>query len=114
MKKTHVHVDPADPATFPDARVDEGRLDATSDEMIDKQIQRDDAEAMEEMGHYVRRIRGKVGMSQIEFSRVTGVSVDTLRNWEQGRRYPTATARALLKVVNRSPEAALAALRASR
>ena len=114
MKKTHLHVDPDNPTTFPAGRFDERRLDATSDEMIGEQIKRDEAEAMEEMGHYVRRIRGRTGMSQVAFSRVTGVSVDTLRNWEQGRRYPTATARALLKVLDRSPEAALAALRASR
>jgi putative transcriptional regulator len=78
---------------------------------IDEQIRRDEAEAMQEMGRYVRRIRSKIRMSQIEFARATGVSVDTLRNWEQGRRHPSATARALLKVLDRSPEAALAALR---
>ena len=111
MKKTQVHVEPGNPETFPDGRVDEDTLDATTDAMINEQIQRDEAEAMQDMGRYVRRIRKRVGMSQTEFAEATGVSVDTLRNWEQGRRYPTATARALLRVLDKSPEAALAALR---
>ena len=113
MKKTHVHVDPGNPTTFPEGRVDQTRLEATTDEDIREQIRRDEADAMQETGRYVRTIRARVGMSQRDFAHATGVSVDTLRNWEQGRRYPTATARALLKVLDRSPEAALAALRGS-
>ncbi len=35
-----------------------------------------------------------------------GVSVCTLRNWEQGRRRPEGPARALLRVIEREPEAA--------
>jgi putative transcriptional regulator len=38
------------------------------------------------------------------------VPIDTLRNWEQGKRYPTGPAKALLKILDRAPEAALAAL----
>ena len=41
-----------------------------------------------------------------------GVSVATLRNWEQGRRYPIGPARALLKVVSENPRAVLKALAA--
>lgn len=113
MQKTHVHVDPDNPTTFPQGKVDEARLDATTDEAIREHIAQDEAAAMQEMGRYVRTIRARVGMSQRDFAHATGVSVDTLRNWEQGRRYPTATARALLKILDRSPEAALAALRDS-
>jgi len=38
------------------------------------------------------------------------VPLDTIRNWEQGKRYPTGAARSLLKVLDRVPKAALAAL----
>jgi putative transcriptional regulator len=38
------------------------------------------------------------------------VSLDTIRNWEQGKRSPTGAAKALLKVLDKAPEAALAAL----
>ena len=38
------------------------------------------------------------------------VSLDTIRNWEQGKRYPTGAAKALLKILDKAPEAALLAL----
>ena len=33
-----------------------------------------------------------------------GVSVGTLRNWEQGRRHPTGAARVLLRIAIRQPK----------
>ena len=38
------------------------------------------------------------------------VSIETIRNWEQGRRSPTGAAKALLKILDRAPEASLSAL----
>lgn len=38
------------------------------------------------------------------------VSIDTIRNWEQGKSCPKGAAKALLKVLDKAPEAALAAL----
>jgi putative transcriptional regulator len=52
----------------------------------------------------VRAIREKLGKSQAEFSRMIGVSIDTLQNWEQGRRQPVGPARALLVVAARAPK----------
>ncbi|HET8798606.1 MAG TPA: NadS family protein [Thermoanaerobaculia bacterium] len=51
----------------------------------------------------VRAIRAKLHKSQTEFARMIGVSVNTLQNWEQGRRQPVGPARALLLVAARSP-----------
>jgi putative transcriptional regulator len=34
----------------------------------------------------VQKIRGSYNMTQIDFATMLGVSVDTLQNWEQGRR----------------------------
>jgi putative transcriptional regulator len=51
----------------------------------------------------VQAIRTKLGKSQTEFSRMIGVSVDTIQNWEQGRRQPVGPARALLVVAARAP-----------
>ncbi len=42
----------------------------------------------------VRAIRENLGRSQTEFALLIGVSVATLRNWEQGRRVPEGPARA--------------------
>ncbi|MEK7246484.1 MAG: helix-turn-helix domain-containing protein [Pseudomonadota bacterium] len=59
-----------------------------------------------------RAIRAKLGLTQREFAAMFGVSVGIVRDWEQGRRVPSAPARALLKIVSREPEAALRALAA--
>ena len=61
----------------------------------------------------VRRIRGKLGMTQEEFAREFGFSVHTLRHWEHGRRMPDGPARAYLKVIDHAPKAVVKALRAA-
>ena len=60
----------------------------------------------------VRAIRQRLGKSQTEFSLLIGVSVATLRNWEQGRRVPEGPARALLRVAAANPRAVARALSA--
>ena len=58
----------------------------------------------------VRRVRQKLGKSQTDFAMMIGVSVSTLRNWEQGRRVPEGPAQALLKVAAKNPKAVAEAL----
>ena len=58
----------------------------------------------------VRAVRDKLGASQSEFALMIGVSVATLRNWEQGRRTPDGPALALLRVAARNPRAVAEAL----
>lgn len=58
----------------------------------------------------VRALREGLGMSQAEFAAAFGVSVGTVRNWEQGRREPQGPARVLLAVIEREPEAVKRAL----
>ena len=53
----------------------------------------------------VQKIRSKLGKSQTEFALMIGVSVGTLRNWEQGRRRPDGPAQALLRVAAKNPAA---------
>lgn len=60
----------------------------------------------------VPKIRRRLGLSQPAFARLIGVSVATLRNWEQGRRRPVGPARALLRIAATHPEAVLDALSA--
>ncbi len=55
----------------------------------------------------VRKIRKQYGLSQQKFAALIGISVGTLRNWEQGRRKPQGPARVLLHVAARHPEAVL-------
>jgi putative transcriptional regulator len=59
----------------------------------------------------VKGIRSRLGKSQPEFALMIGVSVATLRNWEQGRRTPEGPALALLRVASAEPKAVARALR---
>lgn len=60
----------------------------------------------------VRAIRNQLQVTQAEFAMMIGVSLATLRNWEQGRRVPDGPARALLRVAAADPEAVALALSA--
>ena len=55
-------------------------------------------------------IQGTGGLSQNQFAMLIGVSKRTLENWEQGRRYPTGPAKALLRILDVDPEHAVRAL----
>lgn len=55
----------------------------------------------------VAKIRHKLGLSQQAFATFMGVSVATLRNWEQGRREPHGSARSLLLIAKKVPGAFL-------
>jgi len=55
----------------------------------------------------VQSIRKKYGLSQDKFAKLLGISVATLRNWEQGRRQPDGPAKVLLRVAAKHPEAVL-------
>jgi putative transcriptional regulator len=59
---------------------------------------------------YARTVRGQTGLTQSAFAARIGVPVETVRNWEQGKRSPRGPARALLKVIEQAPEAAFAVL----
>jgi putative transcriptional regulator len=60
----------------------------------------------------IKEIRLRLKKSQAEFALMIGVSLATLQNWEQGRRFPEGPARALLKVAAEKPEAVIEALSA--
>lgn len=55
----------------------------------------------------VRALRGQFGMSQSKFAALLGISVDTLQNWEQGRRTPDGPAKVVLRVAAKHPNALL-------
>ena len=62
----------------------------------------------------VRDIRYQFHASQRAFAEMLGINVETLRNWEQGRRSPHGPARALLRVAAASPSAVARVLLRSR
>jgi putative transcriptional regulator len=58
----------------------------------------------------VRDLRRRAHLTQQEFATKLGVPVETIRNWEQGKRMPRGPARALLTVIAHAPDAVFAAL----
>ena len=58
----------------------------------------------------VRDLRHRARLTQQEFAAKVGVPVETIRNWEQGKRMPRGPARALLVVIAHAPDTVFAAL----
>ncbi len=56
---------------------------------------------------HVAAVRARYRLSQAKFAALIGISVGTLRNWEQGRRAPEGPARVLLRIAAKHPEAVL-------
>ena len=52
----------------------------------------------------VKSIRENMGLSQSSFANRFGLSVYSLRNWEQGKRQPDPTARAYIKIIEKVPD----------
>ncbi len=66
--------------------------------------------ADESQAAYARRVRAATRLTQADFAGRLGVPVETVRNWEQGKREPRGPARALLKLIEHAPDLAFAAL----
>jgi putative transcriptional regulator len=66
-------------------------------------------EAGDDAAH-ARAIRAASRLTQAEFAARIGVPLETVRNWEQGKRSPRGPARALLKLIENAPEVAFAVL----
>ena len=61
----------------------------------------------------VAALRARFGLSQAKFAALLGISVATLRNWEQNRRRPDGPAKVLLRVAAAHPEALLSVARST-
>ncbi|CAM5785089.1 hypothetical protein CCAE64S_01494 [Castellaniella caeni] len=111
MTTTYLIIDPKNVPLKTAERVDWQRVDATTEDDIARQYAQDEAAASRDAARFARRVRLRLGLSQVQFSQQVGVSLDTIRNWEQGKRSPTGAAKALLTILDRAPEAAMDALR---
>ncbi|HXA23180.1 MAG TPA: helix-turn-helix domain-containing protein [Acetobacteraceae bacterium] len=58
----------------------------------------------------VRALRARLELSQTQFALMFGFSVDTVQQYEQGRRVPSGPASTLLRVIAAEPEAVIRAL----
>jgi putative transcriptional regulator len=61
----------------------------------------------------VKALRTELGMTQETFALRFGLTLASVRDWEQGRSAPDAAARAYLKVIQNEPKAVERALRAA-
>lgn len=114
-----VSLGPDDP--IPVGDTDWAMVDAmTDDEVMARALADPDAQPLtaEELTRMrravpdVAAIRERLGLTQEQFARTFGIPVGTLRDWEQRRKEPDAPARALLRVIEREPEAVRRALAA--
>lgn len=110
MKKVRFKLD-STVQPLPAGRVNVSKLEGTSEADLEAQQRLDDEASAHDAAAFAQRVRKRLGLTQLEFSRRIDVSLDTIRNWEQGKRSPTGAARALLRVLDKAPEACLEALR---
>ena len=85
-------------------RIDLARVDATSEAEIQQQKATDEMAAREDAIAFVRGVRSKLGLSQREFSEATDIPLNSIRNWEQGKRGPTGAAKTLYRLLNARPD----------
>jgi putative transcriptional regulator len=98
--------------------VDLAKVDATTEQDIRRHMAEDgydpDEAIRDEDIISPSVIRKRLGMSQRQFAEAIHVPVATLQNWEQGRSPMDPSARALMTILAREPQAALRALARQR
>jgi putative transcriptional regulator len=99
--------------------IDWARIDAQTDEDIARNVASDpDATpiwtAAETVGAMARTVRKNLGLSQTDFAAKFWIPLGTLRDWEQDRKHPDATAFAYLRVIARNPDLVAEALGGDR
>ena len=55
MGTTRIRIEPGDPATFPEGRIDAAKVDGTTEVEIGLQQREDDADAMKDAARYGRK-----------------------------------------------------------
>lgn len=58
----------------------------------------------------IKALRQRLKLSQPQFAATIGISVATLRNWEQGRTVPEGPARVLITAIKNDPKAVVKAI----
>jgi putative transcriptional regulator len=102
------------------SETDWAKVDSISDEELDEIVRNDpddvyltEAELAAAVPIYpvdLKKLRRRLGLTQVSFAARFGFSLGTLRNWERGRRRPDGPAQILLQVIDREPEAVERAL----
>jgi putative transcriptional regulator len=88
----------------------DGRLVEIAADGSERPIAADVSRMAESRAAHARRVRAATRLTQADFAARLGVPVETVRNWEQGKRLPRGPARALLKLIERAPHFTFAVL----
>jgi putative transcriptional regulator len=111
MKTIELKFDSQGRPQLPVGRINTARLDSFSEANLSHQASQDEAVAASDAAQYAKMTRLRMGLTQQQFSHYTAIPIDSIRNWEQGKRSPTGAAKTLFKIFNKAPEMALGALR---
>jgi putative transcriptional regulator len=111
MKTIELKLDAQGRPQLPIGRINTVKLDSFGETDLIGQASQDEAMAASDAALYAKTTRLRMGLTQQQFSHYTAIPIDSIRNWEQGKRSPTGAAKTLFKIFNRAPEMALGALR---
>lgn len=96
-----------------EARFDQAKIDATTEEDIIQHMIEDGEDPHDNLGDFYPsplKVRQALGLTQVEMAELLGMPVATWRNWEQARTAIDAPGRALLRILQNEPEAAVRAM----
>jgi len=100
--RSRTHTPPPNPLHDPIGHI-KRPLKALNEDRRGKRVVRRGQAVVEFEPLDVKHIRWKFAATQKQFARLIGISVETLRNWETGRRRPHGPARALLRAIDADP-----------
>ena len=109
MSTVRARIDPSDPGSLPEGRIDHAVLDSTTESDLALQQDQDDAEAMQDTARYARRIRKRLGLTQIEFARRIDVPHENDPQLGAGEALPDRRRESLAKDSRQGPPSRLSA-----
>lgn len=83
MKIIQVTIDATALDSLPKGRINTDRLNATTEADIAVQQHDDESAALQDAAKFARRVRRRLGLSQVEFSHRINVPIDTIRHHPQ-------------------------------
>ena len=103
-------IDLAQSRTFTDAEID-AMAAADGSDWTDENLSEATRVYPVQTPEDVRDLRTRMGLSQAQFAQTFGLTLDTVQQYEQGRRRPSGPASTLLRVIDAEPDAVVRALK---
>ncbi len=103
-------IDLAQSRTFTDTEID-AMAAADGSDLTDENLSEATRVYPVQTPEDVRDLRTRMGLSQAQFAQTFGLTLDTVQQYEQGRRRPSGPASTLLRVIEAEPDAVVRALK---